>query len=499
MKLRVASNALNNVIGGIVPAAALLLTMPYIVRGLGLEGYGLFTLITAIIGYFAVIDINVTAGAVKQLSHFHALGRPREASEVMVLGGMVYLGIGLLGGVLVALVAEPLATTVLGLPAQQLPLARECLKVAAFGFFFGQVQAYLLSMPQALMRYDVSSRVEAVFGVLLPCSTVLVLYLGYGLVEVLIVRVALSAANCCVLFIQTRRLAPWFLWCLPSRATVREVSGFSAYAFMSRMAALSYTYLDKLVIGGALGLKALSYYTVAATLGNRIMALMFRISAVAFPASSALAARGDLDKLRELYLRLNRYLSFANAGLLMVLASVAEPLLARWLGADFAREGTLVLQLVAVAQFVDSLTNVPSLVNDGLGHAKTSGLFAVTRAILGLAAISVMVGVGGIEGVALAHLLSALVMTTAFLVFVHGRTVPCRLQDLLRLAYHPGLLIALGAGSLTLLAVGRLSGHELAQLVPVLLLVTLLAWAGFRYVLLPNDRAALRAWIVRRP
>ena len=498
MKLRVASNALNNVVGGIVPAAALLLTMPYIVRGLGLEGYGLFTLITAIIGYFAVIDINVTAGAVKQLSHFHALGRHKEASEVMVLGGMVYLGIGLLGAALVALVAEPLATTVLGLPAHQLPLARECLKVAAFGFFFGQLQAYLLSMPQALMRYDISSRIEAVFGVLLPCSTVLVLYLGYGLFEVLVVRVSLSAMNCAVLFVQTRRLAPWFVWCLPSRGTVREVSGFSAYAFMSRMAALSYTYLDKLVIGGALGLKALSYYTVAATLGNRIMALMFRISAVAFPASSALAARGDLDQLRALYLRLNRYICFANAGLLMVLASVAEPLLARWLGADFAREGTLVLQLVAVAQFIDSLTNLPSLVNDGLGHAKTSGLFAVTRAVLGLGAISVMVRVGGIEGVALAHLMSALIMTVAFLIFVHGRTVPVPLAELLRGAYYPGLLIALLAGSLALGAVYQLSGRAFAQLVPVALLIATLAWAGLRYVLLPNDKQALRAWIARR-
>lgn len=498
MKLRVASNALNNVVGGIVPAAALLLTMPYIVRGLGLEGYGLFTLITAIIGYFAVIDINVTAGAVKQLSHFHALGRNKEASEVMVLGALVYLGIGSLGALLVLLVAEPLATTVLGLPPHQLPLARECLKVAAVGFFFGQLQAYLLSMPQALLRYDVSARIEALFGVLLPCSTVLVLYLGYGLLEVLIVRVSLSALNCCVLLVQTRRLAPWFTWSLPSRQTVREVSGFSAYAFMSRMAALSYTYLDKLVIGGTLGLKALSYYTVAATLGNRIMALMFRISAVAFPASSALAARGDMDQLRTLYLRLNRYICFANAGLLMVLACVAEPLLGRWLGDDFAREGTLVLQLVAVAQFIDSLTNLPSLVNDGLGHAKTSGLFAVTRAVLGLGAISVMVHLGGIEGVALAHLMSALVMTLAFLAFVHGRTVPCRLRDLIHGAYYPGLFIALGTGTLTLGAVYWLSGQGAVQLVPVALLMVTLAWAGMRYVLLPNDREALVAWIARR-
>jgi hypothetical protein len=68
MKLQLARNALFNLLGAAVPAVVALGTVPLIVRGLGDAGYGVYALITAIVGYFAIIDINVTAGSVKHIA-----------------------------------------------------------------------------------------------------------------------------------------------------------------------------------------------------------------------------------------------------------------------------------------------------------------------------------------------------------------------------------------------------------------------------------------------
>ena len=62
MKLRLASNAMANLLGALVPSLVALATVPLVVRGLGDASYGVYSLVTAIVGYFAVIDINVTAG-----------------------------------------------------------------------------------------------------------------------------------------------------------------------------------------------------------------------------------------------------------------------------------------------------------------------------------------------------------------------------------------------------------------------------------------------------
>ena len=82
MKLHLASNALANLMGALVPSLVALATVPLIVRGLGEAGYGLYSLVTAIVGYFALIDINVTAGSVKFIAEF----KPRWDQLANVIG-----------------------------------------------------------------------------------------------------------------------------------------------------------------------------------------------------------------------------------------------------------------------------------------------------------------------------------------------------------------------------------------------------------------------------
>jgi hypothetical protein len=63
----------------------------------------------------------------------------------------------------------------------------------------------------------------------------------------------------------------------------------------------------------------------------------------------------------------------------------------------------------------------------------------------------VYVGVAGwgITGAAWGHVLASVLLTCAFLVAVHGRTVPARLVDLMRHAYLPGVF---GVGAVAVAA-----------------------------------------------
>ena len=70
---------------------------------------------------------------------------------------------------------------------------------------------------------------------------------------------------------------------------------------------------------------ALAYFTVAATLANRVLGLTYRLSGVFFPAASALAAGGELARLDRLYLKATRYVVFLNAAMLVLVAVFAEP------------------------------------------------------------------------------------------------------------------------------------------------------------------------------
>jgi len=506
MDLRLFRNAWANLLGAAVPALAALATVPLVVAGLGEANYGVYALVTAIVGYFAVIDINVTAGSVKYIAAQHARAEPGRIAETLSFGCAIYAVIGAIGGLGLFFGARFLVTEVFTVPPDLNPEAIASLQLAGLGFVLGQLQSYLHSVPQALMRFDVSGRLEMVFGALVPLLTVAVLMLGGGLFAVIALRVVASALHCLLLWQGIRGLLSGLRWRWPGRELRAGILGFSAYSFLSRFAALSYAHADKLIIGAQVGVTGLAYFTVAATLASRVLGLTFRLSGVFFPAASMLAAGGELARLDHAYLKATRYVTYLNAAMLVLLAVFAEPLLRYWMNPDFAASGATVLAVMALAQCVDSLTSLPSLVNDGTGHPRVSGLFALARALAGLAIVYLGVAGWGIAGAAWGHLLASCLFTTAFLVFVHGRTVPTSLARLCRQGYLPGMAAAAGVALAAGLAERWWHRGALDFLLVGLATLALLGLAGWLCVLAPEERrwawgqlgarlrARIRAW-----
>lgn len=492
MNLRLASNALSNLLGAAVPALVALATVPMVVAGLGEANYGLYSLVTAIVGYFAVIDINVTAGSVKYIAEYNARQDRARIAETFCFGVIVYALLGIAGGIGLFAGARYLVTTVFEVPHALEPQAIDTLRLAALGFFLSQLQNYLQSVPQSLMRFDLSGRIEMFFGTVVPLATVGVLAAGFGLFEVILVRVVASLAHSLVLWGVLRRLLPGLSWRQPGREIRRRMLNFSAYSFLSRFASLSYAHADKLIIGSLVGVTGLAYFTVAATLANRVLSLTYRLSGVFFPAASAFAAAGELARLDHAYLKATRYVVYLNGAMLVLVAVFAHPILRYWMNPQFADAGALILAVMALSQFVDSLTSLPSLVNDGMGHPRVSGLFAVARAAAGTLLVYAGVAGWGIDGAAWGHLAASLAFTLAFVLYVHGRTVPTSLERLAAHGYAPTFFGVVLIGFSATMAQRLLGGEPFGLAFIALATCLMLALHGALFVIERDDRVL--AW-----
>lgn len=445
MKYETLRNGLANFAGGVLPALVMLFTTPYIVNTMGDTSYGVLTLVTAIVGYFAFLDLNVTAGSVKYVAEYHATGNIHKRNQTLTSGVALYLAIGLVGCASILLFDDALLDHVFEIPAELRAEAGDALTLAAFGFLFGQLQLYLNSVPQSIRRYDQTAVLETVFGVVTPLSMVVVLWLGYGLVEIVAVRVLVSVANNLVLVGVIRRLLPDAALARPDRATLVALGKFSGFAYLSRLATVAYAQGDKLILGALASMSALTHYAVPFMLVNRLFAMSFRLGGVLFPVASALAANREIERLRELYLYAARYVFFVNAGLALIFTTLAHEILLHWIGPSLASAGAAVLSVVALASLADSLTNAPSLINDGLGHPHITGGLAVTRALIGVSLTLVLVQQFGMMGAAWAQLVTSVSMATVFLIYVHGRSVPVALRDHLRIVIMPSLPVVVWA------------------------------------------------------
>lgn len=465
MKNTLLRNSLSNFGAGAIPAVAMLATLPIIVRLLGTELYGVLAMVMAITGYFSIIDINVTAASTKYLAEYHAKGDTEKAHQVVMLGGMFYGALGLIGTLALWAFNPWLVSWLMKSSPQHHAVAREALQWAAVGFFFAQAQNYLNSIPQALERFDLTAKLEALFGVAVPVGSVIVLHGGYGLVGVVMLRVACSIAHTLLLCVQCRLLLPGLSWVMPTRGLVKQMADFSAFSYLSRLAAMTHSQVDKLIVGSLMGMTALAYYTIGGQIIGRVTALTFRLSSVLFPASSAMQARGETARLRELYLMGSRYAALLNGGVILVICLIGKELLFYWMGPAFAENAYFVLLFFSFAMFVDSLTTLPSLINDGLGHPRLTGVFSIIRALSTVTLTYILASHFALDWVALGTAMSALVLAISFLAIVHGRTIPVGFWELFQKAIGgPLLLLALFAvAGFTLRPEGVMSiGHAAA-------------------------------------
>jgi O-antigen/teichoic acid export membrane protein len=489
-------NSLWNLCGLALPAIVALATVPLLIGGLGLEGFGIVTLIGSVIGYFGVLDINLSAGSIKYLAQFHAQHETERFTETFWFGLMFYGLLGLTGTVILYFSAEFLTHYFFKISTELHTDTALAFQVAALGFMISQAQNYLMVVPQALQRYDRSAKAEAFFGVVGNILSAAVAITGGGVVGVITARVILATTH-----------TGWLIWIVHKlgvnlqprwpRHEIRKVmTGFSAYAYLSRLAVMMHTHGDKLIIGSLAGPVALSFYTVPSQLASRILGLTYRLSSVIFPRVSALAATGQQSQLRMLYLDTTRLLTYLNLMVLGIITLAGEEFLRRWVGEEFVATGYPILILITFGLLIDSLTNIPSLVNDGLGHPRVTGRFALARGLVGLGMVYAGTVWAGITGAAMAHLLASVLMSGLFLLYVHGRTVPVSFNDTLRQAWLPSITTGSAAMILLLPVKWLLPASAIGTMLLVSLAMMALLVAGVVFIINTNERAAV--WAMAR-
>ncbi|RZI40186.1 hypothetical protein EGT07_25405 [Herbaspirillum sp. HC18] len=434
-------NSLWNLTGSAVPMVVALATVPLLIGALGVEGFGIVTMVSSVIGYFGVLDINLSSGAIKYLAEHHAAGNRQRFAETFWFGAMFYGMLGLLGALAVFLGADLLVGRFFQVSDTMRESTLTAFQFGALGFALTQAQNYLMVVPQALQRYDRSAQSEAFFGIVVNLASVAAAVAGTGVVGVIVARLCVSAANVLYLVWMLHGfdidLAP--RW--PGKEVRKALTAFSAYAYLSKIASTLHQHADKLIVGATAGPVALTFYTVPVTLAGRILGLTYRLSSVIYPRASALAGAGRISELRPVYLGVMRYVTYINLAALGVIVLAGDEFLRRWVGQEFVQQGYPVLVLMTLALLADSLTNIPSMVNDALGHPRISGRFALANGLGGVAMVYLGTTFGGIVGAASGHLLSSLVLGVSFLLFVHGRTVPIAFSETLSKGFGRSLAV----------------------------------------------------------
>ncbi|HAL61301.1 MAG TPA: hypothetical protein DCP08_02715 [Chloroflexi bacterium] len=439
ISIKVIRNTIFNSIGRFWSLLVTLLLTPYVVSKLGVERFGVWSLILVIVSYFGLLDLGTGAAFVKYISEHKTKGEEKAINEVVTTGFvfftflaiMVLVPFWLWGGSLLNL---------LRIPSALLEEARFVLGVAFITLCLSNTFSVFQALILGLQRMEATNAIVIITSLPRIGGTFLVLQLGYGLKGLILNEAAVSLLAALLLLIVSFRLLPT-LQLRPAFFKVRSLRQLLSYGSkvqVSRLAELASSQADKLLLGYFLGVRPVAFYELGYKIVYTGKVLPRILTSAIMPAASQLATQEDIEALRELYYRASKYLALASAPITAFLISSAPLVMSTWMGPGY-QISALVIQSLALGHLVHLLTGVGTMIARGIGKPEVE-----TRYTLLLLVMNTVLSVGliakiGFLGALVATPLSLIVSSSYFIASFH-RLLSIPLSRFLAQAYMKPLL-----------------------------------------------------------
>jgi O-antigen/teichoic acid export membrane protein len=481
-------NTVLNLLGSLLPLLVGVITIPYVIRGLGVDRFGVLSLGWIVLSYFNMFDFGLGRATIKFVAE--ALGR----NQVDRLPSLVWSSLaaqfllGLAGGAVLTSLVPIVVNHVLEIPPALRPESREVFYVLGGAIPFGICSMCLRGVLEAGQRFDLVNAVKVSLNSLVFLLPVVGLKVGFHLPGIgLLLLVAQFVGACTYLVLCLRTYPVLRRGFSPQTSTVLPLFAYGGWVTGYNLIIPIATYIDRFFIGMFLSVGMVPYYTVPYDTVSRLQVLPQSLSSSLLPAFSSLDAQ-HTDEVGTLCARGVKYLLMVMGPLALALVLFAGDILRLWLGLDFELKSTQVFQILVIGAFLNALSWPPTTVLLGTGRpdliTKVYAALVVFHAALSCYLIVNM----GILGAAIAVVIRGALQLISFFV-ASWRSISLTLSSfgrtgLFRVGVTSGVLV----GALSLLILSRIQS-ALTHLAVMVALTSVFLLTMFRYVLNGDDLA----------
>lgn len=372
----VGRNWLLNLGGRAIPLLLGLITIPYLLRHLGIELFGVLSISWAILGYIGQFDLGLGRATTKFVAE--CLGR-RQSEK---LPGIVYTAVlsqvcfGIVGAIVLSSLTGVLVKHLLKISPSHLLETRNVLLIVACAFPVVVMANSLRGVLEAGQRFTLINLIEIPVNTSVFLVPLISIPFGVGLQGIVLLMVATRCVGVLTYMAACLKLLP----VLRERIVIdpkmlRSLFVFGGWVTVSSLISPLLTYLDRFFVGSIVSMAAVAYYAVPFEIATKIGMVPAALLSTVFPAFSSLHAGGSQGRLETLYIRSIKSVMLVCGVTLLVLATFGHEILKRWLGPEFALKSTSTLQILALGAMLNCIAYVPFGLLQGLGRPDLTGKF----------------------------------------------------------------------------------------------------------------------------
>lgn len=408
-------HAFYNLVGNALSFLVLLITVPLYLDLIGLERYGILSIIWLLLGYFGFFDFGIGRAVAHKIAGLHKGDRERQ-EDVLWAGLTTSMPLALAGALILyfalqlvldrwismdASLHEESNAAVIWVALSLLPLV---LASVFNGVLLGKQQFLVINV------VDVATRLLLQ---LLPLAVAL------------FVSPDLAGLAQAVFWARILSLAAWVLACIRivpdgmvPRLKTHLVPGLWKYGGWITLSALVgplLSGLERFFIGNLQGAAAVTLYAVPFSLIAPIVMLAGSLSMALFPRYSSMGR----EETRQLAQRAAGAVIVLITPLMVLLAFSVQPFLAVWINPEFAQKSVGVPQILVVGFWANSLAKVFHTQLQGEGKPHVVAWVHMAELIPFLILLTVLTTQWGVPGAAMAWTIRT-VMDMALLGYKSG-------------------------------------------------------------------------------
>ena len=208
-------------------------------------------------------------------------------------------------------------------------------------------------------------------------------------------------------------------------------------------------YMDRFLIGGLISVTAVAYYATPYEVVTKLWLIPSSLVSVLFPAFSTSFTQEPL-RVKQMFNRGVKYIFLTLFPITLIIVTFANEGLTLWIGKDFAQNSTLVLQWLSIGILINSLSQVPFALIQGVGRPDITAKFHFVELPFYLLILWKFTTDFGIAGAAYAWVLRVS-LDAILLFYMSSRFIPNNKSLMQFMGFAVGsTLLILGLSSLNL-------------------------------------------------
>ena len=449
---------INLIISTIIP----LLYTPIMLRILGQEEYGLYSLSNSVISYLTLLNFGFGTAIIRFISKFRVEGDHDKIEGVtgliLSIYGIIAIVVCIVGFLLTKGTGLFFGT---GLTVNEIQRLKVLMIVMTVSTAISFPVSVLSSVSVAYEKYIFRKMVDMIATIATPILNLIVLFLGYASIGLAIIGLGIQLIYG-IIFIwyckQKLNVVPRFKD-MPFYM-VKEILGFSIYVFASSIIDMLYWATDKVLIGAVLGTVAVAVYNIGGTFTSMLQNMSSAISGV-FGTRVNMMVFGNqsMEKLSELLIRIGRLQYYIVSLILSGYIVFGQIFIDVWAGKDYSQAyiiGLLTMVPLAVPLIQSIAFSVISAQNKLKFRTIVYALIAVLNVIGTILAMPKF----GIIGAAACTAVAFIVGNGILMNWYYWRVIKLDIigfwKNIIRISIAPVIMVVVGTVVLRVITVKNL-------------------------------------------